>query len=213
MNRYLNEFLSLKCCPDVLATVGNLGNKPEKEISEAWGIIRKLRKIVLKEPNKYDLVDLCSGNGLVPIIATYLLPIVYTNAIDKKPRERNWSLAKGFIYTDDEDIYSSKFTNQEYFCDSTILTSIHCCGNLAERVIEIYNNQKMIKHLILMPCCHGNLNTSLLKFIKKEANGDLAWVTKLALQCSGNVKVSKDNFVLSPKRYIIMASKEDKNEA
>ncbi len=36
MNKYLSRFLALKCAPDVLATVGNLGNKPEKEIMESY---------------------------------------------------------------------------------------------------------------------------------------------------------------------------------
>lgn len=204
--RYVNEFLSLKCAPDVLATVGYLGNKPDKEITEAYAIIKKLKKIVLNEPNKYELIDLCSGNALVPIIAAHLLPINYSYAVDKKPRDRNWSNTLRFQYIL-EDIYNFNIGIKRSPTPSFILTSVHCCKNLAERAIELYNRTEEVKHLILMPCCIGNLDTSLLRFIKKEANDDLAWVTKLATQCKGDVHVSKDNFVMSPKRYVIHASK------
>ncbi len=60
-----------------------------------------------------------------------------------------------------------------------------------------------------MPCCYGKLNNSILQFIKKEATGDLAWVVKLTLQCGDNVKVTKDNHVLSQRNYIIVASKNE----
>jgi len=205
MNRYVDEFLSLRSAPDILATVGHLGNKPQKEITEAMGIIKYLKRIVIKEPGKYQVVDLCSGNALVPVIAVHLFPISSAIAIDKLKRERNWKRAERFVYLqmDINDIDFNKLSRP------TILTAVHSCKNMAEKTIEIYNTTPIVKHMILMPCCIGNLDTSLLRFIKQEAGNDLAWVTKLALQCKGKVKVGKDNFVMSPKRYIITASKEE----
>jgi len=204
MSRYITEFLSLKCTPDILATVGHLGNKPEKEISEAWAIIRKLRKIVLRHPDKFQIVDLCSGNALVPVTAVHLLPIVKAYAIDKLPRDRNWHLARNFIYIK-EDIYNIKTS---LFNKPTILTAVHSCRNLAEQTIKIYNENDQIKHLILMPCCQGKLDNPILRFIKNEMNTDVAWALKLALQCGEGVRITKDKFVLSPKNYIISASKK-----
>ena len=201
----MTEFLSLKCAPDVLGTVGYLGGKPEKEITEAWAIIKKLRKVVLKEPNKYQLVDLCSGNALVPVIATHLLPFTKTYAIDKLKRDRNWNHAKNFRYvtSDIEHISLSIFDKP------TIITAVHCCRKTAETVINIFNETRDIKHMLLMPCCVGSLNSGLLQFIRNEANRDVAWITKLSLMCDNAVKISRDNHVLSPKNYIIMASKHE----
>lgn len=211
MSSYVAQFLSLKCVPDILGTVGYLGNKPEKEISEAWAVIKRLRDIVLSEPDTYQLIDMCSGNALVPVTATYLLPFTKTFAIDKSPRERNWSNAKNFEYVQ-ADIYDMITANNVAFDAPTILTGVHCCGNTAEKIIDIFNSVENIKHLILMPCCLGRLDSSLLQFIKEQSNRDLAWVTKLVLQCSGKVKITRDNHILSPKNYVITATKGGYNE-
>lgn len=210
MSRYLTEFLSLRCSPDVLGSVGYLGNKPEKEITEAWAIIKKLRKITLRHPNKFQLIDLCSGNALVPVIAAHLLPTTHAYAIDKLPRERNWHLTDDFTYLQ-RDIHQLLETNQftqVLFNKPTIITSVHSCSKLAETVIQIFNEVPTIQYMFLMPCCIGRLDSSILQFIKKESNRDLAWVTKLALQCSENVNIYRDRWVLSPKNYIISASKK-----
>jgi hypothetical protein len=209
MSKYVSEFLSLQSAPDILGTVGYLGNKPEKEITEAMAIIHKLRPIVLNAHGEFELVDLCSGNALVPVIAAHLLPVNCAVAVDKLPRDRNWDRAEKFTYIQ-QDIYGIP---DFWFRNPTILTAVHCCRDLAEQVVKIYQTHDNIKYLILMPCCIGDLNSSILRFIKEEANGDLAWVTKLAMTLTllGNNKVSvhKDNFVLSPKRYIIKAEKQE----
>lgn len=204
MSRYLDHFLKLNCAPDVLATVGNLGNKPEKEITEAMGVIKKLKQFVIKKPDTYQIVDLCSGNALVPVIAAHLFPIKKAYAIDKKPRERNWERTNNFEYLekDIEQIPAILFE------DPAILTAVRCCGSLAEKVIDIFNEIDAIKILIMMPCCIGSLNSGLLQFLKKEVSNDIAWVTKLAMKCEGKVSISKDNHVLSPKNYILTARKE-----
>jgi hypothetical protein len=205
MGRYLTEFLSLRCSPDVLGSVGYLGSKPEKEITEAWAIIRKLRKITLRYPNKFQLVDLCSGNALVPVIAAHLLPLTHTYAVDKLPRDRNWHRTNDFTYLqrDIRDIPKVLFNKP------TIITSVHSCSTLAETVIQMFNMTPTIQYMFLMPCCVGQLNSSILQFIRKEANRDLAWVTKLAMQCDGNLKISRDRWVLSPKNYILSTSKKE----
>ena len=205
MGKYLNRFLALRCAPDILATVGHLGNKPEKEISEAFAVVREIRKITLKTQDHFQVVDLCSGNALVPVTAIHLLPITYAYAVDKLPRERRWDLANNFKYIQ-KDIYEVDHT---MFTKPTILTAVHSCRDLAEQTIQIYKKYHQIKHLILMPCCHGKLDNSILNFIKKEATGDLAWVVKLALQCGENVRVTKDNHILSPKNYIIIVGKNN----
>jgi hypothetical protein len=159
----------------------------------------------MREPDKYQVVDLCSGNALVPILSAFLYKITNSFAVDKLPRNRNWDLVNNFQYCK-EDIYN---IHNNFILKPTILTAVHSCRDLAEQTIKIYNENENISHLILMPCCIGNLDTSLLRFIKEQANGDLAWITKLAMQCKGKVSISKDNYVLSPKNYIIWARKEE----
>jgi len=206
MSRYVSEFLALKCAPDVLGTVGFLGNKPEKEITEAMAIIRKLKRIALNDPNKYQLIDLCSGNALVPVIAAHLLPFTKTYAVDKLKRVRNWGHAKRFEYI------SSQIEHMplSLFARPSVITAVHCCRGAAETIIDIFNRVPTIRHMILMPCCIGSLNSGLLQFIKNEANRDVAWVTKLSVMCDSAVHISRDNHVLSPKNYIITASKKEK---
>ena len=203
MSRYVDDFLTIKSAPDILGTVGYLGNKPGKEISEAWAIIKRLRNETLNHAGDYQLVDLCSGNALVPVIAAHLLPVTHSFAVDKLERKRNWSNARNFTYiqSDINDLLPSLFNKP------TILTGVHCCSSAAAKVIKIFNSNENIKHMLLMTCCIGNLDSPILQFIKGEANRDVAWVTKLALQCKGKVRISRDKYVLSPKNFIISAWK------
>lgn len=165
----------------------------------------KIKKILHRKPeNTHTLVDLCSGNALVPVLSQHLFPQLYESfAIDKLKRERNWNKTKNFHYLT-SDIYK---LNLSKIPKPIILTGVHCCKNLAERVVEIYNETPKIKHLILMPCCSGALSNGILQFIKSQSSNDTAWALKLALQCDGKVKMYKDNHVLSPRNHIIMASK------
>ena len=204
-NRYVNEFLSLKCGPLVLESVGILGHKPDKEISEAMGVIRKLREIVLHQPDKYQLVDLCSGNALVPVIAAHLLPITKSYAIDKLIRKRQWNMTRNFEY---HNINIFDDSMHKFFKKPTILTAIHSCRQAAEKTIDLFNNNPNIEHLILIPCCEGNINDPISQFIKHESYAGLAWTVKLAMKCHGETQISKDNFIMSPKNHIIVSRKE-----
>ncbi len=95
---YSSSFLDLICAIDVLETTYPLGNKARKEISESMAVIQKMKKLVLDEPDRYTLYDLCAGNALTSVISIHLLPLRRAEAIDKLPRERSWHLAKRFDY-------------------------------------------------------------------------------------------------------------------
>ena len=98
---YLNEFLKLKCCGDILNIV-NPVQRIEKEISEAMGLLKIIKKIALKDPMKYTLYDFCAGNALISVTAVHLLPIKYAYAIDKRKRNRNWEKVKRFEYVGEQ---------------------------------------------------------------------------------------------------------------
>ena len=203
---YNDQFLSLNAAGNILNTVGNIGKKPRKEISEAWGVIKQIRNICLKNKDKeYSLVDLCSGNALVPVTAVHLFKnIISAIAVDKLPRERNWEATDDFMYME-KDIFD---IDTDQFVSPTILTSIHCCGELAEQVIKIFNTSEHIEHLVLMPCCRGEISNPFLQFLKNHGNRDLAWISKLFLLCHGKTSVYRDRFILSPKDYILISKKE-----
>jgi hypothetical protein len=198
------KFLSLKCAPDVLGTVGYLGKKPEKEISEAMTAIHYIRPLTLKEPNKYRVLDLCAGNALTSVIAAHLLPIEGAVAVDKLKRERNWNRCKKFQYVNG-DIFNDPF----YIPGGipTIVVGIHACRELAKRIIQIYLKNSCAKHLILMPCCVGEIShRKYPPFILSKLGKYNAWCMDLAESCHG--ALYQNSTCLSPKNIIIFASKQ-----
>jgi hypothetical protein len=201
-NPYVMKFVRLESALDILEATSPLGNKPMKEVSESIGILEKLRKIVLKEPNKYTLYDICAGNALTSVIAAFLLPIDQAIAIDKNPRERKWDLVKDFSY----DIKNIRKLEPNYFEKDSIIISVHPCRDLAERVIELYNESEA-SHLILMPCCVGNIDKRHQFAIKALKDKYLAWTFQLADYVGGGA-ISIDKKVISPKNSIIVAHKE-----
>ena len=198
---YVSEFLSLKCAGDVLNVCSPLGSKAEKEITEAMAIIRRLRRLVLNRPMKYHVLDLCSGNALVPIIAIHLLPILSSAAVDKRERNRQWHRAQRFTYHKMDicspDVYSLVDKN-------TIITGVHPCQELASRTVEIYRNSQAAG-LLLMPCCIGNIKIRLPQFILERLGRYLVWTWQLADKAGGSFSI--DNKVLSPKNAIVSAWK------
>jgi len=208
---YISEFLSLRCAGDVINSVGYVKNY-EKEISEAMGVMTELRKIVLKRPNTYSVLDLCSGNALVPILSSFIFPIKKATAIDKRERERNWENVRKFSYLF-QDIYSDNFFNtcEEITDDSpTILTSCHACGDLANRSIDIFDCDLRITHLILIPCCSGNIKHILPTVLNDKCSQYEKWCYNLYKeieQCSHKVRMFRDKRITSPKNIVIVAEK------
>jgi len=208
MNRYVNEFLGLKCAPDVLTTVGCLGNKASKEVTESMAMIRRLRRVALSAPMEYGLIDLCAGNALTSVLAVHLLPFKWALAVDKKPRARRWDRANGFDYLDGLDINDSAMLAagcEPLWRRPFVLIAVHACSVLAERVIELYQNTPEARHLVLMPCCEGGGKNRVPRCIRKRIGPYLAWCWHLNELAGGRLLV--DQQVHSPKNGIILASK------
>ena len=201
---YLDYFLKLKCAGDVLNTCYPIGNKPSKEITESMSVIRKLKKIVLKEPMKYTVYDLCAGNALTSVLACYFLPIKGAIAIDKRTRSRRYHLAQRFRY-EIRDIYN---LSADEFVPHSIIIAIHACGKLSDRIIELYKSSENVEYLIMMPCCVGNIDyVKLPRAIEGLIDKYKAWVWNLAIKCGVN-SFSFDRHCISPKNGIIVASKK-----
>lgn len=202
---YVSEFLSLKCAGDVMNVVSPLGHNTKKEITESMGMIHKIKEIVLKEPMKYDILDLCAGNALTSVLSCFLLPVKVTYAVDKRPRTRRWNLAKRFNYVN-EDIYRC---NEEWVCDpSKIIISVHPCKDLANQVVKIYNTSDWAKHLVLMPCCKGTPKVGFSNFLNEKLSTYERWcLSLLASIKDSKVNMYQDKKIESPCNIIITASK------
>ena len=222
MNKYLNEFLSLKCSGDVLNAVNPLGKKSAKEITESMGIIKSIKSFFLKYPMEIILIDLCAGNALTSVLAVHLLPVKYAIAVDKKERDRHWDLAKRFQYVI-EDIYSPVLLDKlgivqkgNYCTDSyrfrwlkepVVIISSHPCSNLANRIIELYNSIRGRKALVLIPCCReGNFKSKIPQYLVDKLGNYGAWSFSLWREInSGNVRMVEDKVILSPCNVKIIA--------
>jgi len=199
---YLDEFLSLKCSGDILNVLSPILGA-QKEISESMAVVKRLRKVLIKNPNKYTLYDLCAGNALTSAIAAHLFQLKHTYAFDIRKRDRAWDKIRGFTYIND-NIHNPTMYNR--ICNDSIIISVHPCTNLAKRVVDIYNQSKA-GFLLVMPCCKGPTNINVPSIIRERIGSYLTWSWDLASKCNGRVNMVIDNKCLSPKNCLIIARK------
>lgn len=211
-NKYVNEFFDLTCYPDILDILNPISGR-KKEISESMAVIKHLRKLALKNPQKkYVVYDFCAGNALTSTIATFLYPNFIAYAIDKAIRKRDWDKIRNFKYIQ-SDIFEDKW---EFKCDlwgmygmgledrEVIIIGVHPCIGLANRIIDIYNKSKA-DHLILMPCCTGQKYKYSLPAVIKEKVGDyLTWCVYLLNLVEGKKRMVVDENIISPKNALII---------
>ncbi len=198
---YVSEFLSLRCSGDVLNVLNPICGA-EKEISESMAMIKQIKKIVVKEPMKYVLIDLCAGNALTSTLSVFMLPVKEAIAIDRKKRTRRWESINRFTHLESEITVESQI---DCFSDNIILTATHACGEAAYLAVDLYNKLSDVKHLVLMPCCIGRRRNSIPDFIVQEIGKYEAWAYDLSLSCNGRVIIDKK--CLSPCNAIVVASK------
>lgn len=200
---YLDEFLSMKCCGDIL-NVLNPVQGLKKEISESMAVIKRLRKVLIKNPNKYILYDLCAGNALASVTATHLFKTKHTYAVDIKKRDRKWENIREFTYIN-KNIHDDDMCNK--IKSNSIIISVHPCSELASRVVEIYN-QSRADFLVLMSCCEGSVDINVPQIIRDKIGKYLIWSWNLASMCKGRVNMVIDDKCLSPKNCLIIAKKK-----
>jgi len=220
--KYLDQFFSLRCCGDVLNAAAPISHGA-KEITEAMGM-RKLVKSIALATSDCMHIDLCSGNCLVPLLSTFTFPNVYAYGVDLRPPREGLERVRRFRYLQG-DIHKLAIvplgpeTAQPRTLhigvaasETVILTAMHACGNLSERIIDLFL-ESCAKHLILCPCCIGkgegwfySIAVNCWHMGKYEA-----WCLYLAgvLHEGGvdNVHVIKDTNVLSPRNLFIVAHK------
>lgn len=204
----LNYFLELKCAGDVLNSVYPFLN-PEKEITESMAIVKKLKKILITNPNKYTVFDFCAGNCLSSSLIAHLFKTKHVFAIDKEERDRpNFSMIKNFSYLKMNFVEEKESIIDFIKMNSpSIIVSVHPCGELAQTIIDIYNKAKA-NYLFLMPCCEGKNVFEYPTFLRNKLSTYELWCLDLCNLSKGNASV--DYQCKSNKNIIITASKERK---
>ncbi len=196
---YVSQFLSMKCAGDVLNVTAPLGARANKEITESMAIIQALRPIVLKYPMEYTLADMGAGNALTSVLAVHLLPVKSAKAIDKRPRSRNWRLAKRFEYIERD-------LSQCIQIDADIIISSHPCCQLATQIVDIYLRSPQARHLIMIPCCKGRIPPKYFsRLIKDRLTRYEQWAVWLAERAKGGIYLDKK--CISPCNAVIVARK------
>jgi hypothetical protein len=200
-NKYIDKFLALRCAGDVHNVTFPVQNMA-KEISESMGMINHLRSLVLKEPMRYTLLDLCAGNALTGIIGIHLLPIKAAHAFDIKPHtKRNYQDVKRFTYHQ-QDINANEGPLPDLMRTlaptDTIIIGVHPCGMLATTIINLAFLYQ-VEHVAVMPCCQSQIEPWMasVPFLSREEK----WLMTLASPHKLHIKV--DRHIMSPRRYIL----------
>jgi len=204
----INHFLELKCAGDVLNSVYPF-LEPEKEITESMSIIKRIKKILVTNPNKYNIFDLCSGNCVTSSLIAHLFKVKNVVAIDNKDRDRQgFSKIRGFsrIKLDiikEKDILI-KTINEN---NPSIIVSVHPCDELAIAIIDIYKKSGA-DYLIMMPCCEGNKSEKYPSFIVDKLSPYELWCLDLCKLSNGNGQFDKQ--CKSEKNIVIVCNKDKK---
>ena len=153
---YIAKFLRLRCAGDVLESIQPI-NRPrfDDEISEAMALVGAIRGKILKEPNRWKIVDICAGNVLTGVIAAHLLPVecVTLHKWRVKPDGELLAKVRGLKVKTDAD-WSSIFDN------NTIVVSASPNYDIA---VEIANR-----------CAVNNVPLAMTPANSKVAGGDKA---------------------------------------
>jgi hypothetical protein len=200
MMKYFDTFMSLRSSGDILNVVNPLGSRASKEITESMAMFSRLRKIALKAPMEYSLIDLCAGNALTSVLAAHVLPLKESIAVDKKLRKRGWESVRRFRYLN-QDIFDDSI--YELITDRTVICSVHPCSRLASRIVEIYLKSPA-PYLVMMPCCEGQIKING-SFLRERLGRYACWCLQLAEQANGDL--IQDNNCISPKNIVITAKK------
>jgi hypothetical protein len=207
MNKYVREFNNLRCHPDILACAPTM-NKTWKEITESWSLLREVKSLILTNPNKYLLVDLCAGNCLTSLMAAHLLPVIKAYAVDIRacPARR---IPRKFehIQARMQDLGVSVRVPIEWLEHPAIIVASHSCGALAREVVGHYRN--FGAYLALLPCCiEAGVQPKPIGFRRvQEALGKYeSWCFHLAHLAQGDYYIDKN--ILSPARGVVHAKKE-----
>ena len=205
---HLEAFFSLRCSREILDIV-QLNHKPRKEITETMSLIKRAKKRVLLN-DEWTVIDLCAGNGLLGATVSCLFPRTRTYAIDIKRPEREWERIDRFEYLTMDILRLEPESIARLSSRPKIVASIHPCGELARKPIELFNCLNAVRWLFLMPCCSGRMESSVVPdFLSDRLGPYHSWVYQLFSEVdTPHKRIYVDAKNESPKNAIIVASKD-----
>ena len=146
MKRYINEFVQLKCAPDLL----NWKLFPNaKEITESMGIFHAVKRTI-DVPLSDNTVNLvCVGDGHTPRTAGLFAVMTNWNCYSIDPLMRDKWVTNGKIKR--LTVIKDRIENTPLEFDSlTIIVLPHSHASLKE---VLKNIQAPVRHLVVMACC------------------------------------------------------------
>jgi hypothetical protein len=206
----INYFLELKCAGDVLNSIYPFLN-PEKEISESMAIIKKIKKILITNPNKYYIFDFCAGNCLTSSLIAHMFKIKHIYAIDKKENKKdNMNRIRNFTYYE-TDFIKNKLEVIKFIENKTpsIIIGVHACSELSKEIINIYKETNS-DYLFLMPCCEGEYLYKYPSFIRNKLSRYDLWCLDLCQSVDGEASI--DHQCRSNKNIVIVAKRKEIND-
>lgn len=202
-HHYVDEFLTLRCCGDILNVANPIGKNSRKEITEAMALVKRIKKLIYPRDRHIKILDLCSGNALTSLIMVHLFPNVEAMAIDIRPRLRQWDKVQRFEYVF-ADLYSVEGMKRmvDFIDEKTIIASAHPCKDLAREITKVYL-MSPAKALFMMPCCEGKPNRFYPSEIFRMMGKYYVWCWDLAQDIHGRISI--DDKCLSAKNIIVSA--------
>lgn len=157
LNKYLSEYLTLKCCPD-LSGSGIWPNS--KEITESMGAFEAVRKHVLpgetyidrdKNFGRDDIVIVSVGDGSTPRTAALFACRSRWDCYSIDPNlrsEKTWPFKRlTLLKRKVEDKQLSFYDTQYTTC---IIVMVHSHASIHNTLSHI---KAPIRHLVSIPCC------------------------------------------------------------
>lgn len=183
MSRHIDYFAKLDCAGDVLNSVSPM-QKPEASICEAISLIKRIRPIILRSPNKYRIVHVTDNNGLASILAAHLLPIVSAEVYSTQKKDNMTDRVEELSW------FHKRLPNPEDLDSYVILIAT---GNINyDHIIDLYMNSN-IMNVIMVP------NSSSIKcksenneFDKRFLGPVLSKYLYLRNEIDGTIYIDKD---------------------
>ena len=203
---FVDRFLSLNCATDILKVVSPIKNM-SKEISEAYTMLQSVKKVVHPaDSNKYEVLDLCAGNGLLGVTLAHVMNFKSVTSMDIRVPGRKWEDVRTYSYLE-KDIH----TLQRHEVEGKVIVANHPCQR-ASHVVDLFCKFDA-KAVVIMPCCVGQLK-SRPEHITKQFGKYGAWCMDLYDTIGDwsvgkgqtiNARIYENKHCLSPKNVTIVA--------
>jgi len=149
LNKYLNEYLSLSCCPDLNAA--KIWPNA-KEITESMGAFSAVRNHILKNDDKLfkskDIVLLSVGDGKTPRTAALFACRTAWECYSIDPilnLNKQWPFKRLNLWKNKIEDLKFEFKDKE-----CIIVMVHSHASVKKTLTHI---TAKIRHLVTIPCC------------------------------------------------------------